>query len=163
MTGQIQQTGVAASVAANIRRSLSYYEPYVPLLRDLYKAGLSSVAIAHELDARGIKTQGGSRWYSSIVLSTLRRAGIAPPARPGHVGLRDAEVQRKGHAAAALRVTAMGASYRGRVMPIIRWLRSKGLTFAEVATYLNEHDYKPSRGIKWSARSAELFALRDCR
>ncbi|GAC1406476.1 MAG: hypothetical protein NVSMB64_12170 [Candidatus Velthaea sp.] len=119
LTGQIQQAGVIASVAANMRRSISYYEPYVPLFRDLYKARLSSVAIAHELDAREIKTQGGSPWYSSIVLQTMRRAGLAPPARPGHVGLRDAEVQKKGRAAAARQTSALAASYRGRIMPII--------------------------------------------
>jgi len=87
LIGNIQQAGVIASVAANVRRPIAYYALYVPLLRDLYKAGLSSIAIARELDARGIKTQGGSRWYSSIVLQTMRRAGIAPPAQTGRVGL----------------------------------------------------------------------------
>ena len=161
LTGRIQRAGVMASATARAQRSRAYYEPYLPLLRDLYKAGLSSVAIARELDTRGIKTQGGSRWYPSIVQQTMRRAGIAPPARAGHVGLRDPDVQRTGRLAASIRISALAASHRGRIMPIIRWLQATGLNFAAVATYLNDHDYQPSRGHAWSRRSVSQFALRD--
>ena len=161
LTGRIQHAGVIASVAARVERSRAYYEPYVPLLRDLYNAGLSSVAIARELDTRGIKTQGGSRWYPSIVQQTMRRACVAPPARSGHVGLRNPDIQRAGRHAASIRTSALAASHRGRIMPIIRWLQATGLSFTAVATYLNDHGYKPSRGNAWSTRSVSQFVLRD--
>ena len=161
LTGRIQRAGVIASAAARAQRSRAYYEPYIPLLCDLFNAGLSSVAICRELDARGIKTQGGSRWYPSIVQQTMRRAGIAPPARSGHAGLRDPDVQRTGRVAASIRTSALAASHRGRIMPIIRWLQATGLNSAAAATYLNDHGYKPSRGYAWSRRSVSQFVLRD--
>ena len=136
MTGDIQQAGVIASVPANVRRSIAFYEPYVLLLHDPYKTGLCSVGIARKLKARGIKSRVGPRWYPSIVLWTMRRAGITPSARPVHVELRDADVQTKGHCAEALQTFALAASYRGRIMPIIRLLRTKGLAYTDVATYL---------------------------
>ena len=59
--------------------------------RVVFDSGLSSKAIARELDARGIRTQGGSAWYSSIVFNTLRRAGVAPPQRAGQQRSEGAE------------------------------------------------------------------------
>ena len=65
-------------------------------MRGLFDYGLSSKAIARELDARGIRTQGGSTWYPSIVFDTLRRAGIAPPQRAGQQGLKDPKSRKLG-------------------------------------------------------------------
>ena len=161
LTGTIQQSGVAAHRAAARRRTDAYYEPYLPLMRGLFDSGRSSKAIAHELNARGIRTQGGSSWYPSIVFETLRRAGIAPPQRAGQQGLKDPKSRRLGQAAASARISAMAASYRGRLMPIIRWLRGRKLSYADVATYLNEHAYKPARADRWNPRLLATFVRRD--
>ena len=83
----IQQSGVAGHRVAARRRTDAYYEAYLLLMRGLFDSGRSSKEIARELNACGIRTQGGSTWYSSIVFSTLRRAGIAPPQRSGEQGL----------------------------------------------------------------------------
>ena len=161
LTVAIQQSGIAAHRAAARRRTDAYYEPYLPLMRGLFDSGLSSKAIARELDARGIRTQGGSAWYSSIVFDTLRRAGIAPPQRAGQQGLKEPKSRKLGQAAAAARISAMAASYRGRLMPIIRWLRGRALSYADVATYLNEHGYKPARTDRWNSRLVATFIRRD--
>lgn len=161
LTGQIQAAGVAAHSVAARRRTRAYYEPHVPLLRDLCEAGLSSIAIARELNDRDIKTQGGSRWYSSIVFDVLRREGIAPAAVPGRRGLMLPNVQSEGRLRAALRISAIAASNRGRVMPIISWLRARGQTYREVASYLNSHGYVPAKAGNWTGASVASFVARD--
>jgi hypothetical protein len=48
--------------------------PYSPTIRKLRKAGfVSGKAIAHELNARGIPTAGGSKWHPTTATRLLRR------------------------------------------------------------------------------------------
>ena len=161
LTGSIQQAGVAAHRAATRRRTEAYYEPYLPLIRGLFDAGRSSKEIARELDSRGIRTQGGSTWYPSIVFNTLRRAGIAPPPRQGEQGLTNPKTRKLGQAAAAARISAMARSHRGRVMPIIRWLLDLKLSYSDVSTYLNNHGYTPARVARWNSGLLATFIRRD--
>jgi DNA invertase Pin-like site-specific DNA recombinase len=160
LSGTIQAIGSRASSALRIQRTKAYYKPYVTLLRGLHEAGISSVAIARELNHRGIKTQGGSSWYPSIVLDVLRREGIAPQAVAGRRGLLMPNVQTEGRRLAALRVSALSASHRGRIMPIVTWLRGLRKEYSEIAIYLNEHSYRPPRAEQWTGRSLQSFAAR---
>lgn len=161
LTGAIEQAGVAAHRAATQRRTKAYYEPYLPLMRGLFDAGRSSKEIARGLDQRGIRTRGGSTWYASIVLNTLRRAGIAPPQRPGNQGLKNLQTRKLGQVAAAARISAMSASHRGRIMPIVRWLVGCKLSYTDVAAYRNHHGYLPARVAQWNPRLLASFIRRD--
>ncbi len=49
----------------------------VPIIRDIERAGLTTLqGIANALNARGIRTARGRRWYATTVRNVLDRASV---------------------------------------------------------------------------------------
>ncbi len=163
LTAADQAKGRGLACAANRRRTIAYYAPFVDLMRGLHDAGLSSVSVAGEMNARGLKTQGGSSWYPSIVQDVLRRAGISAPRVPGGQGVKTKAINSEGRRRALLRLTVIAEAHRERIMPIITWLRGKGLLHEEIAGYLNANGYKTPRSLRWSATTVRSFTYRVAR
>jgi DNA invertase Pin-like site-specific DNA recombinase len=163
LTPADQAKGTVVASAASRQRTIEFYEPFIELMRGLHAAGLSSVSIAVEMNSRGLKTQGGSSWYPSIVQDVLRRAGITGPRVPGGQGLKSAAVNAEGRRRALLRLTSIAEAHRERIMPIITWLRGKGLLHEQIAGYLNANGYTTPRSLRWSATTVRSFTYRVAR
>ncbi len=68
--------GSAIGVASNKAKANQYAANVVPVIREIEASGVTSrLGIAKALNARGVPTARGGRWYDSTVKNVLRRSG----------------------------------------------------------------------------------------
>jgi DNA invertase Pin-like site-specific DNA recombinase len=116
-----------ASAKARTQRAQEAYAFLLPKMQELRDDGKTCEQIAHWLSEQGHQTTAGKPFNATIVCRIMQRAdGIEP---------------KKWEKLPASLITKM------------QKMRENGNTLEQVATWLNDHDYKTAAGNSWSANS----------
>ncbi len=72
-----QALASAKGVTSNVTTADRFAANVVPVIRDIERAGVTTLqGIADALNARGIRTARGRRWYATTVRNVLDRADV---------------------------------------------------------------------------------------
>jgi len=75
-----QREAARKGVVVNKARALVHAENIFPVIEKIREGGASLRQVATELNARGIKTARGGKWYATTVLNILKQVSQTPPA-----------------------------------------------------------------------------------
>ena len=138
----------AAQKAAAIARTtyaLARARDLAPLVWQLRSEGKTCRQIATELERLGIKPSRGDKWYDSSVRKIFLRT--AEEFSPDGVSYTCLDVRRK--------------QYEDRVrsfVPLILELRSKGMSFSQIADDFNRREITSPRNHKWNSSTIFRYA-----
>ena len=161
LTPEARRLGQIAAVTARASRTKAAYCDLIPTIANLRATGISTKAIADELNAAGQRNQFGRRWHSTAVNDLCRRESLAP--LPGVFQRRTPvfrEIQRNGVAAATKRSNELVSTAYALALPLAREAHLKGCPRREIARILNAQEITSPRGKMWRGLSVLIMLRR---